>query len=76
VTNGRWDPTFADSVHTAYGALVTDILGAGVGCTITNEISVSYVSAGAPRVTPVKDVILSTTADSLIGSQRRRNRKQ
>jgi hypothetical protein len=73
---GRWDSTFVNTCKTAWSDFISDCTSDGTGCAITGEISVSYVHAGAPRVTPQKDPILSYTASTLIGSQRRRNRKQ
>jgi hypothetical protein len=76
IIGGLWDTTFANDCATAWRNFITDCLSDGVGCSIQEEISVSYVGGGAPRVTPKKDSIVTYGANIKIGSQRRRNRKQ
>lgn len=76
IVNGFWGGGFESTVATAWQNFISDCTSDGTGCVITGEISVSYFHAGAPRVTPVKDPILSYTGRLKIGSQRRRNRKQ
>lgn len=76
IVTGKWTSAFASDVHDAWVSFKGDVSGEGIGCVLTNEISVSYFHAGAIRTTPVKDVIDNYTVAELIGSQRRRNRKQ
>ncbi len=73
---GRWNAPFPADVKTAYDSFITDVLSDGAGCVITGEVNLSYFSGGARRVTPQRDVIVSTTVSDMFGSQRRRNRKQ
>jgi hypothetical protein len=73
---GRWQNPFPGDVQTAWAAFIADCVTAGSGCTITGEISVSYFNGRALRVVPVKDPIVSYSVSPLVGSQRRRNRRQ
>lgn len=45
----------------------------GGGYSVSTQAQVSYVTAGAPRVTPITDAILFTVLDLNIASQRRRD---
>lgn len=76
IVEGTWGSTFAGNVNTAWTDFINDCTSDGTGCVITGEVSVSYVNGGAPRVTPQKDPILSYTTNIVVGSQRRRNRRQ
>lgn len=76
LNSGKWITGFTGPVKVAWDDFINDCKSDGTGCVITDEISVSYILHGAPRVTPQKDTIISTTVPTLIGSQRRRNRKQ
>jgi hypothetical protein len=76
LASGSWDSTFVNNCVAAWNSFQTDVQGDGVGCTITGEISLSYVSGGAIRATPKKDEITSYSGDIKIGNQRRRNQKQ
>lgn len=76
IVSGVWTTAFANDVNTAWTDFINDCTSDGTGCVITGEVSVSYVSGGAPRVTPVKDPVLSYSTGFVVGSQRRRNRNQ
>lgn len=73
---GQWSSSFLTALATAWATFVTDCLGSGVGCAISQHVSVSYVSGGVRRVTPEIDPIVNYTYPSLFASQRRRNRNQ
>jgi hypothetical protein len=76
INAGMWYSGFQDTCAAAWSDFIGDCTADGVGCVITGEISVSYFSGGVPRVTPHKDPIVSYAGNILVGSQRRRNRKQ
>ena len=73
---GVWDDGLLTASVAAWDNFITDLLSEGVGCSIQAEVSVSYYLDGARRTTPHVDTITSYVAQRLIGSQRRRNRKQ
>lgn len=76
ISTGKWTSGLVGDVQTAWQDFIGACLGFGSGCTIEGEISLSYYHNGAIRATPVKDDITGVTVKELIGSQRRRNRKQ
>lgn len=76
IGDGVWNDPFPADVRTAWNDFINDCTSDGTGCVITGEISVSYFNAGARRVAPVKDTVLSYAVSPLVGSQRRRNRRQ
>lgn len=76
IVGGRWSGSFVTAVFNAMTDFQSDALSLGVGCAITQPICVSYVSDGADRAVPLKETILGWTISPVVGSQRRRNRKQ
>lgn len=89
-TARQWVSSFTSAALTGWNNFITAVVAAGAGCTITNQVNVSYFSGftnvpyGSPtkyrRVPtlrsggPVTDAIISTVASPIPGSQRRRNR--
>jgi hypothetical protein len=76
ITSGRWLGSFLTDVTTAWVNFISTVLGSGTGCSIIYLCNLSYHSGGALRAVPVTDEVQSSSANPLIGSQRRRNRNQ
>lgn len=68
-----WDPGFVSAVQGHGETFIAAVAGKTVGSTnFGGLVNVSYVSAGARRVTPVVDAIVGITIRDRICSQRRR----
>lgn len=86
---GIWSATPLAAFTAGWATYKAAILGSGTGCTITNQVNVSYYHGSTPetlpsgrvrnkptlRAVPLVDIINSSHAEAIIGSQRRRNRK-
>lgn len=72
-TMGTWQPTFLNTCASNWNAFITTCLAASVGTTVLAQyVNVSYFSGKALRPTPHTDPIVTTTARTRVGSQRRR----
>jgi hypothetical protein len=68
-----WQTTFTTAVTVAFGTFKVQVTTnpAGTG-TVDNLVNVSYFDHKVMRTTPVVDVVLNTTANTIPASQRRR----
>lgn len=71
--DGHWTSSIVTSSQTNWdgfiGAVISDTY---TGTTVDSYINISYHSGGAPRVTPVTDLITGSVVENVIATQRRR----
>lgn len=69
----HWTSANTNGLQTAWGAFVTAVVAATVtGNTISQHVSVSFHSGGAPRAVPLVDPIASSVVELMVATQRRR----
>lgn len=70
----EWIEDSVGDATEAWAEAIDAGLGAtGGGVTTTDQVQVSYILAGAPRVTPLVNAIFFSECDQVIASQRRRD---
>ena len=71
---GNWVTSFTNSAQTAWGAFIASTISlTGAAVPLSGFVILSYYLHKALRATPIQYPVLSTTANTVPGTQRRRN---